>query len=277
MTDSLDGPSVGPRPETLVDALERLRHCASDALLNLECLAGLIDPLDQVNVTYQAEYGIRQFPDENEWKSLSTLPRDYGYWKRAATWQTEQALDSVAASPVELLGIVGSNAHRVGIDILTRVIYAAWGVIAPDHIRHLDLDGFPSSEDLLSTASRPKIAHAIWRVLDPTGSRRDAGFTLFDRLSALMDQEYARAVARLDKRQAATSGSRSQSSLSDSEKDLLEVIAEIGPAGDRRQRSILDKLSAEGKTPSEGTTKMILAALVRHGILREGYRLPEWD
>ena len=65
--------------------------------------------------------------------------------------------------------------------------------------------------------------------------------------------------------------------LSAAEQDLIDVIREIGQDGDRSQRNIMAVLNQKDKAPSEGTTKTTLAALVRHGILLDGYRLPEWD
>ncbi len=66
-------------------------------------------------------------------------------------------------------------------------------------------------------------------------------------------------------------------SLTETERDIIDVIREIGPDGDRSQKAIFDALSRKGKIPSTGTTKVVLAAMVRHGILLEGYRLPEWQ
>jgi hypothetical protein len=66
--------------------------------------------------------------------------------------------------------------------------------------------------------------------------------------------------------------------LSPTEQDIVDVIREAGGEV-ASQAAVLDALSVKGKIPSEGTTKITLAALVRHGILQtgpggKGYRLP---
>ena len=62
------------------------------------------------------------------------------------------------------------------------------------------------------------------------------------------------------------------------EQDIIDVIREAGgyvPS----QTLVFNALSAKDKIPSEGTTKVNLAAMKRHGILQagpggKGYKLP---
>jgi len=89
---------------------------------------------------------------------------------------------------------------------------------------------------------------------------------------ATIEAEWAAAIRATPTQSKAVPSVR----LSGAEQDIIEVIREIGPSGDRSQTAILDALASKGKVVSPGTTKVILASLVRHGILRKGYRLPEW-
>lgn len=95
---------------------------------------------------------------------------------------------------------------------------------------------------------------------------------IMSRLSALAEE----------KRTLNAVGSRQPDpKLSPAEKDIVNVIRQAGHR--LTQTQILNALSAEEKIPSVGTTKVTLAALVRHAILTHdgradppGYGLPEW-
>jgi hypothetical protein len=71
---------------------------------------------------------------------------------------------------------------------------------------------------------------------------------------------------------------KAEVNLSPAEQDIVDVIREAGGKIDS-QSKILDALNVKEKIPSEGTTKVLLAAMVRHGILKtgpggKGYSLP---
>ena len=54
--------------------------------------------------------------------------------------------------------------------------------------------------------------------------------------------------------------------LSPAEQDIVDVVREIGPNKPRTQKTIFNALSVKGKIPSEGTTKITLAALCAMGF-----------
>ena len=90
--------------------------------------------------------------------------------------------------------------------------------------------------------------------------------------------DHVRLIVDRLRKLSGSAGQQNGVRLSAAEQDIDDVIREAGGAIES-QAAIFDALAAKGKIPSEGTTKTLLAAMVRHGILQvgpggKGYKLP---
>lgn len=182
----------------------------------------------------------------------------------------------------------------------------AAGLVLPDNPTAKQRAIFNAAHAKIGTGDEPKELLPVWKRADEQWERTFPPLKALDidpatweaagaaagvsreELSTMKYQELAEVIfawahGKLANRQLSKVDSAAPDvRLSPAEQDIVSVIRKAGHR--LTQREIFDALSEQGKLPSEGTTKITLAALVRHSILTHdakadppGYGLPEWE
>jgi hypothetical protein len=149
-----------------------------------------------------------------------------------------------------------------------------WGALAKDGARHLEAIGEQCG---LSANALGWEGYTRWLLAVHETIRPSTRELTEHHWCEVLDDLFLASAQALDVWMGTDAPPRGPVNLSPTEQDLIDVIREIGPDGTRTQMAILDALAGKGKMPSEGTTKIALSAMVRHGVLLPGYRLPEWE
>ncbi len=210
----------------------------------VECLTSLNDMLTCFDSVHARAPG--DGLSEDQWKGISYLQHLSHKWPRELATAPEFAI--VQSGPVELCGLIESSAHYLLWRLCRIVSRASCEAIEKGSTFLCELPRF--SEEQLSNADWRKLHDAVY--LDHDG-HAVLGYRELNRLEALLEQEYHRAVQLVQQRTA--------DSKTDNEKKSAAVVPENPqvarlakemkrrlPQGDTKKQIALDFADGDAKT-----------------------------
>ncbi len=186
---------------------EPIHWCHEWAMRTLDCLGEVVAGFDPDQVRRMKDWGGASRKRKVGWsegKPIAGLRDQYLEWSKYK--EAIERFDGTQQAPVNVCGLIAPSAHAMLDQLVRRLLNGVWRTIIPCTLDEVDI-GDPEQRhwpdaQLLAEADLDEIAFAI------QGRRPDGQLTDFsvnmDRvnwLEAALQQEYARATARLPQTQ----------------------------------------------------------------------------